>query len=133
MDVQIWMWHFIDDQWVPCNVIVAFFQARDTSCATLTIHVKSLVVEFNLTNKIITYVKDEGINLNTLAVALTSVVSSDSLQLDTPYPRTCFAHVMSKACQYAINHDQVSNGMHELILKGVQSYLQSTITWTKES
>ncbi len=94
---------------------------------------KSLVVEFNLTNKIITYVKDEGINLNTLAVALTSVVSSDSLQLDTPYPRTCFAHVMSKACQYAINHDQVSNGMHELILKGVQSYLQSTITWTKES
>jgi hypothetical protein len=79
MDVQIWMWHFIDDQWVPCNVTVAFFQARDTSCATLTIHVKSLVVEFNLTNKIITYVKDERGSLNTLIVALTLIMSCDSL------------------------------------------------------
>jgi len=123
MDVQIWIWHFIDDQWVPCNVIVAFFQARDTSCAILTIHVKSLIVEFNLTNKIITYVKDEGGNSNTLIVALTSIVNCDWLQLDTPYLRTCFGHVMSKACQYAINHDQVCNGIHELNLKGVQSYL----------
>jgi hypothetical protein len=27
---------------------------------------------------------------------------------------------MSKACQYAINHNQVCNGMHELNLKDVQ-------------
>ncbi len=40
---------------------------------------------------------------------------------------------MSKACQYAINHNQVCNGMHELNLKDVQSFFYSIITWTKNS
>ncbi len=52
--------NFIDDQWVPCHVIIAFLETIDTLGATLAIQVNSLLVKFILTNKIITYAKDEG-------------------------------------------------------------------------
>jgi hypothetical protein len=42
--------NFINDQWVPCHVIVAFFEPRNTSSVALTIQMKSLLVEFNITN-----------------------------------------------------------------------------------
>jgi hypothetical protein len=51
---------FIDDQWVLCYVNIAFLEARDTLGAILTIQVKLLLVEFNLTNNFIAYAKDEG-------------------------------------------------------------------------
>jgi hypothetical protein len=35
---------------VPCHVIVAFFEPRNTSSVALTIQMKSLLVEFNITN-----------------------------------------------------------------------------------
>jgi hypothetical protein len=35
---------------------------------------KVLLVEFNLTNKVIVYVKDEGINLNFLTIAFIVIV-----------------------------------------------------------
>jgi len=34
-----------------------------------------------LTNKVIAYVKDEGVNLNSLTIALTFVMSCEPLQL----------------------------------------------------
>jgi hypothetical protein len=42
--------NFIDDQWVPCHVTIAFFEPRNTSSVVLTIQMKSLLVEFNITN-----------------------------------------------------------------------------------
>jgi hypothetical protein len=66
--------NFIDDPCVPCHVTIALFEAQDTSNVVLTIQVESLLIEVNLTNKIITYVKDEGESLNTLAIVLTSIV-----------------------------------------------------------
>jgi hypothetical protein len=39
---------------------------------------KSLLLDFNFTNKIIAYVKDERKDLNILIAILTSIVSCDS-------------------------------------------------------
>jgi len=59
--------------------------------------VKSLFVTYEITNKVIIYVKDEGTNLNNFAYALTNVVSCELLQLPSPFSGTFFGHVMSKA------------------------------------
>jgi hypothetical protein len=40
---------------------------------------KVLLTKFNLTNKVIAYVKDEGTNLNSFIIALTFVVSCELL------------------------------------------------------
>ncbi len=103
--------NFINDDQVPCHVIARLFEAPNTSGATLAIHVKSLLVENQLTSKIIVYVKDERINLNTLVSTFISIISCAPLQLATPFNGTCFGYVMSKACQYAINDIKIGVGM----------------------
>jgi hypothetical protein len=59
---------------------------------------KSLFIQSQLTNKIIVYVKNEGINLNILVVALTYVVSCAPLQIASPFIGIFFGHLMFKAC-----------------------------------
>jgi hypothetical protein len=78
-------------------------------------------------------VKDEGANLNTLATALTSVVTCDVLGLKNPYSGTCFGHLMSKVCQYGTYSDTICKSMKHVSVKNAQSTLQKTITWTKKS
>jgi len=58
---------------------------------------KSLLVQSQLTNKIIVYVKNEGTNLNILVVALTSIVSCAPLQIASLFIGICFGHLMFKA------------------------------------
>lgn len=59
---------------------------------------KPLLIEFNLIDRILAHVKDEGKNLVTLVIALFNVVSCTMLNLQIPYARTCFGHTMSKVC-----------------------------------
>jgi len=73
------------------------FDTPNTSKVTLAKQVKSLFTTYELTNKVIVYVKDEGTNLNMLASTLTNVVSCESLQLPSPFSGTFFGHVMFKA------------------------------------
>ncbi len=84
---------------------------------------KVLLIKFNLTNKVIVYVKDEGINLNFLTIDFIFIVSCEPLQLPQPFVGFCFGHVMSKACQYAMNEFKPGAGMKELSLKNVQVFL----------
>jgi hypothetical protein len=79
-----------------------------------------LLVEYQLTSKIISYIKDESTILNTLAIALTSIVSYAPLQLASPFSETCFGHMMFRACQYATNDNKVGVGMKEASLVDVQ-------------
>jgi hypothetical protein len=51
----------------------ASFEVLNTSRTTLVVPTKCFLVEYGFTNKIIAYVKEEGI-LNTITFALTSVV-----------------------------------------------------------
>ncbi len=72
---------FINLSWVPCHITFGLFEAPSTFGVALEEQVKVFLVKFNLTNKVITYVKDEGANLNSLTIALTFVVSCEPLQL----------------------------------------------------
>ena len=125
--------NFIDDCWEPRHVTVGLFEAHDTSGVAIAEIVKPLLDEFQLTKKIIAWVKDEGSNLTTLERALQLTVSCDVLDIKQPYAGACFGHVMSKACQYATDDDKVCREMTELSLRSAQTALQSCITWTKKS
>ncbi len=46
----------------------------------------------------ITYVKDEGSNVNTLINALKSRVKCETLVSEKNFQGTCFGHVFSKVC-----------------------------------
>jgi len=59
--------NFINLLWVPCHVIVGFFETIDTSKVVMVAQVKDFLSLYNLLKKIITYVQDEGGNLSTLA------------------------------------------------------------------
>jgi hypothetical protein len=62
---------------------------QNTTDGTMENQVKILFDSFGLLDKVITYVKKEGPNLNTLTNALKYVVSSSPLQLSTPFVRPC--------------------------------------------
>jgi hypothetical protein len=85
--------------------------------------VKFFLATYQLTNKVIAYVKEENTNLNMLAFALTSVVSCELLQLPSPFSGTCFGHVISNACQHAINDIKLGVGMKEVNVVEDQSAL----------
>jgi hypothetical protein len=54
--------NLINLSWIPCHITIGVFEACDIFGATFTKQVKVLLVEFNLKNKVIMYVKDEGTN-----------------------------------------------------------------------
>ncbi len=58
---------------------------------------------------VIAYVKDEGGNVSTMTIALTSMVSCQALGLTTPFVGSCWGQAMSKCCQYAIDGNKVSS------------------------
>jgi hypothetical protein len=83
-------------------------------------------------NKIIPYVKDEGSNLNTLTNVLNSVVKCETFGLEGNFQGTCFGHVFSKACQYAIIDEKVCKNLKYAFIKFVEIDLQKCITWPKK-
>ena len=101
MDTFCLVVNFMVSDWEPRHITVGIFEASDTARATLAVIVKMLLSYFYFTNKVISYVKDEGSNLRTLALTLTLVVSCKPLALLQPYLGVCFGHIMSKACQYS--------------------------------
>jgi hypothetical protein len=63
-------------------------------------------------------VKDEGVNLNTLTMYLTSIVPCVPFMLF----HIChyfYGHAMFKCCYYAINDLKMSYGMKEISIKEV--------------
>jgi hypothetical protein len=87
---------FINVSWEPCHVTIGIFEIHNTTNATIANQVKSLLNSFNLLDKVITYVKDEKANLNTMTSTLIFVVSYSALQLTCPFIGLCFGHAMSK-------------------------------------
>jgi hypothetical protein len=65
---------FINSKWVPCHVTMGLFETTDMVRIAMVTQIKDLFSFYNLLDKIIAYVKDEGGNLSTLARALNYVV-----------------------------------------------------------
>jgi len=90
--------NFIDDDWIFFHVTMGRFEVLNTFGSTLTKQLKLFLATYQLLNQMITYNKDEGINLNMFVLALTNVVSCEFLQLFSTFKGTYFGHVMLKAC-----------------------------------
>jgi hypothetical protein len=84
--------------------------------------------KFGLRKKIIAYVKDEGFNLNAMTFALKFVISCETLNLQENVNSTCFGHVFSKTCQYAIINEKVYRNLRYVSIKATQANLQKCIT-----
>ncbi len=125
--------NYINKKWEPCHVIVGICEVHETLGDAMVVQFKDLLSRYILLNKITTYVKDEGANMNTPIVALTNIVSCVLLLLPQPYVATYYGHGMSKCFQYVINDLKVCGNMKEGSIKEVQSSFQKTITWTQKS
>jgi hypothetical protein len=66
--------NFINQAWIPCHIIIELFKTLNISSVALIEEMKVLLVEFNLTNKVVVYVKDEGIDLNFLTIVFIVIV-----------------------------------------------------------
>jgi hypothetical protein len=64
---------------------MGLFETTNMSRVVMATQVKDLLSLYNLLDKLITYVKDAGGNLSTLAQALTLVVSYGLLGLVVPW------------------------------------------------
>jgi hypothetical protein len=74
-DTFVLVINFINSLWVPYHVIVGLFEATDMSRVAMVMQIKDLLSSYNLQNKLIVYVKNEGGKLSTLGQVLTSIVS----------------------------------------------------------
>jgi hypothetical protein len=102
---------FINALWQPCHVTIGLFTIESTMGITMAKQMKHLLGSFGLLDKVIGFMKDEGINLGTMTTTLKNIVSCDMLDLPTPFARTCWGHVMSKTAQYATNDNKVYGGL----------------------
>ncbi len=91
------MIYFLRDDWQPKHIIFGLFEPIDTIGQTLAKNLTKLLDNYALRRKIITYVKDEGSNLNTMTTSLKSIISCDMLGLEESFQGTCFGHAFSKA------------------------------------
>ncbi len=82
--------------WKLKHVTLGLFEAAETIRQMLARNLIELLDAYGLRNKIITYVKDEGSNLNTLTNALKFVVKCETLGLEESFYGTCFGHFFPK-------------------------------------
>ncbi len=92
---------------------------------------KTFLSSYNLLDKVISYVKDEGGNLSILTKIISFMVKCALFAFDTSWQCIQFGHAFNKACQYACNDTKVDVGFQEINFKSTQVSLQKTITWTK--
>jgi hypothetical protein len=93
------------------------FKVHGIMRATMAMQLKYLLAQYELLDKVLSYVKDEGANLNTFTMALMSINSCAPFILPQPYVAIYYGHAMSKRYQYATYDFKVCNGMREVSIK----------------
>lgn len=110
--------NYINKNWQPCHIIMGFFEVHETMGGYNGYAIiKSLLAWYELFDKIMTYVKDEGANLSTITMALMNIISCVPFMLLQTYATISYGHAMSKCCQYATNDFKMCNGMREVSIK----------------
>jgi hypothetical protein len=67
--------NYINNQWETCHITVVIFEVHETSSVAMVVQLRDLFAQYELLDKVITYIKYEGANLNTLIITLASIVS----------------------------------------------------------
>ncbi len=118
-DVFVVMVIFISSDQDVKHVTIELFEVLDMSGVTMVLKLQELLDKFYLTQKILTFVKDEGSNLQTHASALTFIVSCNNLNLLEPFDGTCFKHALLEVCQLVTVNEKMSIGLPSTFIKVV--------------
>ncbi len=73
------------------------------------------------------YVKDEGVNLQTCASTLNSIISCNGLGMFEPFDGACLGHALSKVYQYTTMNGKVALGFNYAIIKFAQTNIKKCI------
>jgi len=120
-DVFVVVVNFMSNKWEAKHITIKLFEVSNFSDIAIVPRLQQLLDKFFLTQKILAYVKDEGSNLHTYANALNYVVSCVSLAMMEPFDGSCFGHVLSKVCHYAITNEKVAQGLSYASIKTTQA------------
>jgi hypothetical protein len=104
-----------------------------TTGQPLAKNLNKLLDSYNLRKKIIAYVKYEGLNLDAMTMALKIIVNCDILGLEDSFNGTCFGHVFSKTCQYAIIEKKICKNLKFIFVKSTEFDIQKCVTWPRKS
>jgi hypothetical protein len=124
--------NFVDNSRVPQHITINLFEMPNIFGVIFSKIGKPFLNQFQLANKVLIYVKDEGNILNTLKKKNSTTIRCKFSELKKSFANTCSNHVMNKMCQYVITKE-VCASMKEISIKRAQVVLQKTITWTKKS
>jgi hypothetical protein len=80
-DIFAFVINFLRVDWQPKHILIGLFEAYDTSMHALAKDLTRLLNKYDLRKKNISYVKDEGFNLNIRTTTLKSIISCDILGL----------------------------------------------------
>jgi hypothetical protein len=117
VDALGWCEHFcpcdklLSESWTPMHVSMGLFEMNETSAHNMTIQFESLLSKFGSMHHVITFVRDKGSNLTTMAIALCFIIDCEPLKLIKVYEGTCLEHVMYKVYKYVTNDEKVSKGL----------------------
>jgi hypothetical protein len=88
--------NFLDENWQLEKVTIGFFEAIEKTSQILARNLKEFLNSYELSKKIIVYVKDERVDLNSMTTTFKFVVNCEVLGLEESFNGTCFGHAFSK-------------------------------------
>jgi hypothetical protein len=81
MDTCALVAKYIHKRWETCHIMVQICEVHETSNTTMVVQLKALFAQYELLDKVIAYVENEGVNLNTFIIASTNILFCVPLQL----------------------------------------------------
>ncbi len=108
VDTFVMIMYFLNDKWEPYYITVGFFETINTFGNSMALEVNDVLEKYGFKFQIITYIKDEGGNLNTMTNALISTISYETLTCK----HNLWGHVGGMQCQSALNMLQM---MHRFL------------------
>jgi hypothetical protein len=90
--------NFLDENWQPKKVTISLFEVLETMGQALAKNLKELLDSYGLNKKNIAYVKDEGVDLNSMTITFQLIINREVVGLEKSFNGTCFGHAFSKTC-----------------------------------
>ncbi len=80
--------NYLDETWTPRHATIGLFKVHETSSNAMALQLQSLGEKFVLILWVITFVKDEGNNFETVVATLQSIIDYEPFKLLWVYEGT---------------------------------------------
>jgi len=83
---------YLNESWMPQHFTIGLFEVHKTIGLSMVNQLRSLFEKYDLMHCMITFVKNEGSNLMSMATTLCSIVDCRPLKLQQVYEGMCWSH-----------------------------------------